>query len=78
MRLLVPSMEKPAISAVVEYSAMTEAAEWVIHYGGNARDVYLVVADDLDVRSEHAKLLHQVVREGVVVVYHQDHGNGPF
>ena len=39
----------------------------------DAREVDLVVLHDLYVCSEHAKLLHDVVREGIVVVDHQYH-----
>ena len=39
MQLLVPSLEQPAIEAVVEYSEAAETAEWLIRYGGERRDI---------------------------------------
>ena len=39
MRLLVPTLEKSTVHATVEYSAVTEKAEWMIRYGGEPFDV---------------------------------------
>ena len=39
MQLLVPSLEQPAIEAVVEYSEAAETAEWLIRYGGEPYDM---------------------------------------
>ena len=39
VQLLLPTMEKPQIHAVCEYSEATERAAWTLRYGGVRRDV---------------------------------------
>ena len=41
------------------------------------RHVNAVIAKHRNLRAEFAEILHQVVGERIVVVYHQDHAAGP-
>jgi hypothetical protein len=39
----------------------------------NSLQVYLVIAKDLDLLSQLAEILHQIIGEGVIIIYHYKH-----